>query len=92
MDLYSIYPSKPTRRQRPQAVGGNSERSQRGRIALFKNPPFFSGKFLSCYIEAAQNFIRYVTIFDRDWAQKNHLAKLVVKCSVLKQWLTNSQH
>ena len=30
------------------------------------------------------------TIFDRDWAQKNHLAKLVVKRSVLKQSLPNS--
>ena len=54
------YPSKPTRRQRPKAVGGASERSERGRSALFKNPLFFSGKFLGCYIEAAQNFIRYV--------------------------------
>ena len=69
-----------------------SKRSERGRSALFKNPLFFSGKFLGCYIEAAQNFIRYVTIFDRDWAQKNHLAKLVLKRSVLKQSLPNSQH
>ena len=30
------------------------------RSALFKNPLFFSGKFLGCYIEAAQNFFRYV--------------------------------
>ena len=37
-----------------------SERSERGRSALFKNPLFFSGKFLGCYIEAAQNSIRYV--------------------------------
>ena len=29
---------------------------------------------------------------NRDWAQKNHLAKLVVKHSVLKQSLPNSQH
>ena len=29
-----------------------------------------------CYIEAAQNFFMYVTIFDRDWAKKNHLAIL----------------
>ena len=35
------YPSKPTRRQRPKAVGGASERSERGRSALFKNPLFF---------------------------------------------------
>ena len=55
-----IYPSKPTSRQRPKAVGGASERSERRRSALFKNPLFFSGKFLGCYIEAAQNFIRYV--------------------------------
>ena len=54
------FPSKPTRRQRPKAVGGASERSERGRSALFKNALFFSGKFLGCYIEAAQNFIRYV--------------------------------
>ena len=65
--LASVYPSKPTRRQRPKAVGGASER---GRSALFKNPLFFSGKFLGCYMEAAQNFIRYLTIFVTDWAQK----------------------
>ena len=55
-----IFPSKPTRRQRPSAVGGASERSERGRSALFKNPLFFSCKFLGCYIEAAQNFFMYV--------------------------------
>ena len=38
-DLF--HPSKPTRRQRPKAVGGASERSERGRSALFKNPLFF---------------------------------------------------
>ena len=85
------HPSKPTRRQRPKAVGGASERSERGRSALFKNPLFFSGKFLGCYIETAQNFIRYVTIFVPDWGQKKHLAKLVLKSSVLKQCLPNSQ-
>ena len=37
----AVYPSKPTRRQRPKAVGGASERSERGRSALFKNPLFF---------------------------------------------------
>ena len=58
--LRQVYPRKPTRRQRPKAVGGASERSERGRSALFKNPLFFSGKFLGCYIEAAQNFFRYV--------------------------------
>ena len=36
------HPSKPTRRQRPKAVGGASERSERGRSALFKNPLFFA--------------------------------------------------
>ena len=36
-----FYPSKPTRRQRPKAVDGASERSERGRSALFKNPLFF---------------------------------------------------
>ena len=29
------------------------------------------------------------TIFDRDWGQKKHLAKLVLKHSVLKQSLPN---
>ena len=66
IDLYSLcFPSKPT----PLAVGGASECSERGRSTLFKKP-LFSGKFLGCYIEAAQNFIRYVTIFVPDWAQK----------------------
>ena len=86
------FPSKPTRRQRPKAVGGASERSERGRSALFKNPLFFSGKFLDCYIEAAQNFIGHVTIFVPDRAQKTSLTKLVLKPSVLKQSLPNSQH
>ena len=36
-----INPSKPTRHQRPKAVGGASERSERGRSALFKNPLYF---------------------------------------------------
>jgi hypothetical protein len=49
---------------------------------------FFEG----CYIEAAQNFFEGRTIFAWDWAQKNHLAKLVVKRSILKQSLPNSQH
>ena len=44
------------------------------------------------YIEAAQNFFMYVTIFVTDWGQKNHLAKLVLKRSVLKQSLPNFQH
>ena len=55
-----INPNKPTRRQRPKAIGGASECSERGRSALFQNPLFFSGKFLGCYTEAAQNFIKYV--------------------------------
>ena len=63
-----------------------------GRSALFKNPLFFLGEFLDCYIEAAQNFIGHVTIFVTDWAQKKHLAKSVLKSSVLKQSLPNSQH
>ena len=66
--------------------------SERGRSALFKNPLFFSGKFLGCYIEAAQNFIRYVTIFDRDRGQKTSLTKLVLKRSVLKQSLPHSEY
>ena len=49
---------------------------------------FFEG----CYIEAAQNFIEGHTIFDRDRGQKTSLTKLVLKCSVLKQSLPNSQH
>ena len=60
-----IYPSKPTSRQRPKAVGGASERSERRRSALFKNPLFFSGKFLGCYIQAAQNFFRYIQFSNR---------------------------
>jgi hypothetical protein len=52
---------------------------------------FFSGKFLGCYIEAAQNFVRYVTIFAREWGQKTSFIKLVLKRSVLKQSLPNSQ-
>ena len=43
------------------------------------------------YIEAAQNFIQGRTIFDRDRAKKTHLTKLVLKHSVLKQFLPNSQ-
>ena len=126
--MITLNPSKHTRCQRPSAVGSASERSERGRSTLFKNPLFFSGKFLGCYIEAAQNFIRYVTIFDRDRGQKTSLTKLVfsgeflgcyieaaqnfiryvtifdrdrgqktsltkllLKCSVLKQSLPNSQ-
>ena len=52
---------------------------------------FFSGKFLGCYIEAAQNFIRHVTIFVTDWVQKTSLTKLVLKRSVLRQSLPNFQ-
>ena len=44
------------------------------------------------YIEAAQNFFEGRTIFDRDRGQKKHLAKLVLKGSVLKQSLPNSQY
>jgi hypothetical protein len=33
------------------------------------------------YIEAAQNFIMYVTIFVTDWGQKTSLTKFVPKCS-----------
>ena len=31
------------------------------------------------------NFFQVRTIFVTDWAQKNHLAKLVLKCSVFFQ-------
>ena len=51
--------SKPTRRHRPRPVAAPASVSERWRSALFKNP-LFSGKFLGCYIEAAQNLIRYV--------------------------------
>ena len=37
----SFIPSKPTRCQQPKAVGSASERSERGRSTLFKNPLFF---------------------------------------------------
>ena len=50
---------------------------------------FFSGKFLGYYLEAAQNFIGFMTIFDRDQGQKTSLAKFVLKCSVQKQSLPN---
>jgi hypothetical protein len=33
-----------------------------------------------------------VTIFVPDWAQKTSLTKLVLKSSVLKQSMPNSQH
>ena len=44
------------------------------------------------YIEAAQNFVRYMTIFAKEWGQKTSLTKLVLKQLVLKQSLLNSQH
>ena len=44
------------------------------------------------FIEAAQNLIMYVTIFVTDWGQKTSLSNLVLKLSVLKQSLPNSQH
>jgi hypothetical protein len=44
------------------------------------------------FIEAAQHFFRHVTIFAREWGQKTSLTKLVLKRSVLKQSLPNSQH
>ena len=80
------------RRQRSKAIGGASERSERGRSALFKNPLFFSGKFLGCYIEAAQNFIRYVTIFDRDRGQKTSLTKLVFSGEFLGCYIEAAQN
>jgi hypothetical protein len=83
--MYEFFPAR-------LAVGGASDRSERGRSTLFKNPLFFPCKFLDCYIEAAQNFIMYVTIFAREWGQKTSLTKLSIKCSVLKQSLPNSQH
>ena len=47
---------------------------------------------LQAYIEAAQNFIRYVTIFDRDRGQKTSLTKLVLKRSVLKQFVFEGRY
>ena len=81
-------PSKPTRRHRPQAGGGASERSERGRSTLFKNPLFFLVISWGC----STKFCWYVTIFVTDWAQKTSLTKLVLKSSVLNQSLPNSQH
>ena len=43
------------------------------------------------YIEAAQNFVGMCTIFDQEWGQKTSFTKLVLKRSVLKQSLPNSQ-
>ena len=42
-------------------------------------------------MEAAQNFFEGRTRFVTDWAQKTSLTKLVLKHSVLKQSLPNSQ-
>ena len=86
--LWVPNPSKPTRRQRPKAVGGASERSERGRSALFKNPLFFWGMLYW----GSTKFYWGVTIFARDWAQKTSLTKLFLKSSVLNQSLPNSQH
>ena len=45
------------------------------------------------YIQDLQKrWLTLSTHFLTDWAQKNHLAKLLLKCSVLKQSLQNSQH
>ena len=87
-----LIPASPRAATGRRPVAAQASVSERGRSALFKNPLFFSGKFLGCYIEAAQNFIRYVTIFDRDRGQKTSLTKLVLKRSVLKQSLPNFQH
>ena len=46
---------------------------------------------MKAILEAAQNFVGMCTIFDRDWGQKTSLTKLVLKRSVLKQFLPNSQ-
>ena len=52
------------------------------RSVLRQSLPNFQHKLLlrgwyESYIEAAQNFIMYQTIFDREWAQKSHLPKLL---------------
>ena len=41
--------------------------NKHGRSTLFKNPLFF----MQIHIEAAQKNFMYVTIFVREWAQKN---------------------
>ena len=67
------------------------------RSVLSQSLPNFQQKLLwrgwyESYIEAAQNFIMYVTIFAREWGQKTSLTKLSIKRSVLKQSLPNFQH
>jgi hypothetical protein len=67
------------------------------RSVLRQSLPNFQQKLLlrgwyESYIEAAQNFIMYVTIFVTDWVQKTSLTKLVLKRSVLRQSLPNFQH
>ena len=52
----------------------------------------FQKSQFEAYTEAAQNFIQGRTIFVTDWAQKTSLTILVLKCSVQKQFLPNSQH
>ena len=52
---------------------------ERGCSTLFKNPLFFH---VNSYWGSSKNF-HVRTIFDRDWAQKTSLTKLVLKCSVL---------
>ena len=67
-----VDPSKPT----PASVASVG-------AALCLKIHFFSGKFLDCFIEAAQNFIK---------KQKTSLTKLVLKNSVWKQSIPNFQH
>ena len=38
---------------------------------------FFQVISCGCYIEAVQNFVRYMTIFDPEWGKKSHLAILL---------------
>ena len=68
------------------------------KLSVLKQPlPNFQHKLLITsqyegYMEATQYFVGMCTIFDRDWGQKTSLTKLLLKRSVLKQSLPNSQH
>ena len=47
------------------AGGGAIEQSEHVRSTLFIH--VLPCEFLDCYIKAAENFVMYETIFDRDW-------------------------
>ena len=67
------------------------------RSVLKQSLPNFQHKLLQtsqyeAYIEAAQNFIRYVTIFDRDRGQKTSLTKLVFSGKFLGCFIEAAQN